>query len=173
MGEGFTQEEQTQFLADFLVNNFPDAKFNVEDIGGTAKSIYDTIAAYHSSNYEATPDFASVSPLIKDILSHPDQKVQEEMFNQYLGGLQKKATTRFMSIQDMLQPGENANKYIDPVLKTIGNALETTIDIKDPIALQALNFKDDKGNYRLPNDFELSQLVMNDKRYDSTSGAIS
>lgn len=173
MGEGFTQEEQTQFLADFLVNNFPDAKFNVEDIGGTAKSIYDTIAAYHASNYEATPDFASVSPLIKDILSHPDQKVQEEMFNQYLGGLQKKATTRFMSIQDMLQPGENANKYIDPVLKTIGNALETTIDIKDPIALQALNFKDDKGNYRLPNDFELSQLVMNDKRYDRTSGAIN
>lgn len=173
MGEGFTEEEQTRFLAEFLVNNYPEAQFNVEDIGGTAKTIYNTIAAYHSSNYDAAPDFSSVSPLIKDILSNPDQKVQEEMFNQYLGGIQKKATTRFMSIQDMLQPGENANKYVDPVLKAIGNALETTIDIKDPLALQALNFKDEKGNYRLPNDFELTQMVMNDKRYDGTSGAIN
>lgn len=173
MGEGFTEEEQTRFLAEFLVKNYPDAQFNVEDIGGTAKTIYNTIAAYHSSNYDAAPDFASVSPLIKNILSNPDQKVQEEMFNQYLTGLQKKATTRFMSIQDMLQPGENANKYVDPVLKAIGNALETTVDVKDSLVLQALNYKDDKGNFRLPNDFELTQMVMNDKRYDGTSGAIN
>ena len=172
-GEGFTAEEQTQFLADFLVKNFPDTKFNVEDIGGTAKTIYDTIAAYHRGNYEAAPDFATVAPLIKNILSHPDEKVQAEMFNQYSADLQKKSGSRFMAIQGMLQPGENADKYVSPVLKAIGDALETTIDTKDPLALQALNFKDDKGNYRLPNDYELSQMVMNDKRYDGTSAAIN
>ena len=172
-GEGFTTEEQTQFLADFLAQNYPDAKFNVDDVGGTAKTIYDTIASYHKGNYEATPDFATVAPLIKNILSHPDQKVQEEMFNQYVGDLQKKSSGRFMAIQGLLQPGESANKYVDPVLKAIGNALETTVDVKDSLVLQALNFKDDKGNYRLPNDFELNQMVMNDKRYDSTSTAIN
>ena len=72
-----------------------------------------------------------------------------------------------------MQPGENANKYVDPVLKAIGGALEATIDVKDPLALQALNFKDDKGNYRLPNDYELSQMVMNDSRFATTSGAIN
>jgi hypothetical protein len=172
-GEGFTEEEQTKFLADFLVDNFPEAKFNVENIGGTAKTVYDTIRAYHQGNYEAEPDFASVSPLIKDILSNPDQKVQEEMFTQYVTGLQKKVGTRFMAVQGLIQPGENANKYVDPVLKAIGNALETTVDTKDPLVLQALNFKDDKGNYRLPNDYELSQMVVNDKRYDGTSAAIN
>lgn len=173
MGEGFTAEEQTKFLADFLVQNYPDAKFNVDDIGGTAKTIYDSIAAYHAGNYEAKPDFATVAPLIKNILSNPDEKVQAEMFNQYAGDLQKKASTRFMSIQGMLQPGENASKYADPVIKAIGNALETTVDVKDGLVLQALNFKDDKGNYRLPNDFELNSMVMNDKRYDGTSTAIN
>lgn len=172
-GEGFTAEEQTKFLADFLVDNFPEANFNAEDIGGTAKTVYDTIRAYHQGNYEAEPDFASVSPLIKDILSNPDQKVQEEMFSQYVTGLQKKVGTRFMAVQGLIQPGENANKYVDPVLKAIGNALETTVDVKDPLVLQALNFKDDKGNYRLPNDYELSQMVVNDKRYDGTSAAIN
>jgi hypothetical protein len=173
MGEGFTAEEQTQFLADFLVKNYPDTKFNVNDLGGTAKTIYDTISAYNAGNYEAAPDFATVAPLIKNILSHPDEKVQAEMFNQYVGGLQKKAGTRFMSVQGLIQPGENANKYVDPVLKSIGNALETTVDIKDPLVLQALNYKDDKGNYRLPNDYELSQMVMSDKRYGTTSAAIN
>lgn len=173
MGMGFTEEEQTKFLADFLVQNYPTEKFNVDDIGGTAKTIYDTINAYHKGNYEPQPDFATVAPLIKNILANPDEGVQKEMFNQYVTGLQKKATTRFMSIQDLLQPGENASKYIDPMIKSIGAALETTVDTKDTLVLQALNFKDDKGNYRLPNDFELNQLVMNDKRFDSTSTAIN
>lgn len=172
-GEGFTAEEQTKFLADFLVSNFPEAQFNVDDLGGTAKTIYDTIASYHRGNYEPEPDFASVSPLIKNILSNPDEGVQKEMFNQYVEGLQKKASGRFMSVQGMLQPGENADKYINPILKSIGTALETTVDVKDPLAMKVLNFKDDKGNYRLPNDFELNDLVVNDKRYDGTSTAIN
>jgi len=172
-GLGFTEEEQTKFLADFLVDNFPEAQFTAEDLGGTAKTVYNAIKAYNQNNYEPEPDFASVSPLIKDILSNPDEKVQQEMFSQYVTGLQKKVGTRFMAVQGLIQPGENANKYVDPVLKAIGNALETTVDTKDPLVLQALNFKDDKGNYRLPNDLELTQMVVNDKRYDGTSTAIN
>jgi hypothetical protein len=172
-GQGFTEEEQTKFLADFLVSNYPQAQFNVEDLGGTAKTVYDTIVSYHKGNYEPEPDFATVSPLIKNILSNPDQEVQKEMFEQYVGDLQKKASGRFMAIQGSLQPGENASKYIDPLLKTIGNALEITVDTKDPLAIKVLNFKDEKGNYRLPNDFELNDLVVNDSRYDGTSKAIN
>ena len=172
-GEGFTTEEQTQFLATFLSENFPSAKWNVDDIGGAAKTIYDTVKSYHTGNYENAPDFATVSPLIKDILSNPDQKVQEEMFNQYLTGLQKKATGRFMSLKDLIQPGENANKYIDPVLKSLGTALETNVTVKDALAQQVLNFKGEDGVYRMPNDFELNQLVMKDKRFDGTSTAIN
>ena len=172
-GEGFTQEEQTKFLATFLADNFPEAQWNVDDIGGAAKTIYDTIKAYHIGNYEDAPDFPSVSPIIKNVLSNPDQKVQEEMFNQYLNGLQKKSTTRFMSLKDLIQPGENANKYIDPVLKTLSNGLETNITVKDELALKVLNFKGEDGAYRMPNDLELNQLMMNDKRFDGTSKAIN
>lgn len=172
-GEGFTTEEQTKFLATFLADNFPSAKWNVDDIGGAAKTIYDTVKSYHIGNYDDAPDFATVSPLIKDILSNPDQKVQEEMFNQYLTGLQKKATGRFMSLKDLIQPGENANKYIDPVLKSLSAGLETNITVKDELAQKVLNFKGEDGVYRMPNDLELNQLMNNDKRSDSTSRAIN
>ena len=172
-GEGFTSEEQSQFLADFLGNNFPEASWNVDDIGGTAKTVYDTIASYHRGNYDAVPDFASVSPLIKDILSTPDQGVQTELFNQYANSLQQKSSTRFMSLQNVIQPGEIATKYIAPLLKSFSTALESEIDVTDKIAIKALNFQDEKGNYRMPNEYEISQMIMQDSRYGKTSAAIN
>jgi len=39
--------------------------------------------------------------------------------------------------------------------------------------VRILNYKDDKGNYRLPNDFELSSLTMDDTRSGGTSRAIN
>ena len=39
------------------------------------------------------------------------------------------------------------------------------------LALSIFNFKDDKGNYRLPNDYEFSTLLMNDPRRARTSMA--
>jgi hypothetical protein len=172
-GEGFTAEEQTQFLADFLVENFPEASWNVDDIGGTAKTIYDTFKAYHVGNYDAAPDFATLSPIIKNMMSTPDEKVQNEIYSQYISGIQEKASSKFMALKNVIKPGETANKYIAPLLTELSNELETTIDIKDSLAIQMLNYKDDKGEYRMPNEFEKRQLVMNDKRYDSTSAAIN
>jgi hypothetical protein len=172
-GEGFTAEEQTEFLADFLVENFPEENWNVDDIGGSAKTIYNTIKAYHTGNYDAAPDFATVSPLIKNLLSNPDEKVQNELYDQYISEIQAKSGSRFMAIKNSLKPGETANKYVAPVLQTLSAGLETNIGIKDDLAIQVLNFKDESGEYRLPNEFELQNIIKSDKRYDSTSTAIN
>lgn len=172
-GEGFTGEEQTKFLADFLVENFPEASWNVDDIGGTAKTIYDTFKAYHVGNYDAAPDFATLSPIIKNMMSNPDEKVQNEIYSQYISGIQEKASGKFMSLKNVIKPGETANKYVAPLLEDLTNQLETNIDVKDSLAIQMLNYKDEKGEYRMPNEFEKRQLIMNDKRYDGTSTAIN
>jgi hypothetical protein len=172
-GEGFTGEEQTKFLADFLVENFPEASWNVDDIGGTAKTIYDTFKAYHVGNYDAAPDFATLSPIIKNMMSNPDEKVQNEIYSQYISGIQEKASGKFMSLKNVIKPGETATKYVAPLLEDLTNQLETNIDVKDSLAIQMLNYKDEKGEYRMPNEFEKRQLIMNDKRYEGTSAAIN
>lgn len=173
-GEGFTQEEQTQFLATFLTNNFPGTDFSkMEDIGGTAKTLYDAIRTIHEQNYDDAPDFAAVSTVIKNIMASPDEKVQSEMFRQYTDGVNKRANTRFMSLAEVVQPGENASQYVNPLLKSLSTALETQIGIKDPLAIKALNFKGEDGKYRLPNEFELNDMVINDSRYGGTSTAIN
>lgn len=173
-GEGFTADEQAQFLSTFLTSNFPDADFsNVENIGGAAKTLYDAISNAHEANYDDVPDFASVSGVIKNILSTPDDKIQAELFRQYTDKVNKRANTRFMSLTDVIQPGENASQYVNPILKSFSTALERQIDIKDPLAIKALNFKGDDGKYRLPNEFEIRDMVINDSRYGETSEAIN
>ena len=78
-----------------------------------------------------------------------------------------------MAIKNSLKPGETASKYVTPVLQTLSAGLETNIGIKDDLAVRVLNFKDESGEYRLPNEFEMQNIIKSDKRYDSTSAAIN
>ena len=78
-----------------------------------------------------------------------------------------------MSLTDDINAGNDAAPTIDKLITSVSQALETTVGIDDPIMLQILNYKDDKGAYRLPNDLELSKLLMNDPRMARTSRAVN
>lgn len=172
-GEGFTKEEQQQFLADFLVANNPDATWNVENLGGAAKSLYDGISAFHKSNYTKAPDLVTLSPLIKDVLSSADANAATEYLTQYKNTVRKQTASKYMGLAEYVNAGEDADKYVKPILEGISATLEKNITIDDPIAIKIFNFKDDKGVYRMPNALELNQLVTNDPGYGSTSRAIN
>lgn len=172
-GEGFTKEEQQQFLADFLVANNPDATWNVENIGGAAKSLYDTIDAFHKSNYTTTPDLVTLSSLIKDVLSNPDAKAATEVINQYQTKVRKQTASKYMSLAEDINAGENADTYVKPLLQTLSTALEKNFTIDDPFIVSILNFKDESGKYRVPNALELNNMIMNNKDYGKTSKAIN
>jgi hypothetical protein len=58
-------------------------------------------------------------------------------------------------------------------MESLTSALETKIGITDPLMIKLANFKDEKGVYRLPNEFEINQAVISDSRYGSTSRAIN
>jgi hypothetical protein len=172
-GEGFTAEEQKQFLTTFLSENYPDAQFNVDDVGGAAKTIYDSIVELHKANYSKPPKFAEVSGLIKNMIGTPDEKVQTELYTQYSNDIQSQALTRFNALGAVVKPGENANKYIAPVLKTLSEGLEKEVTIDSDIAKEIFNFKGEDGAYRLPNDFELNNYIKSRPEYGRTSMAIN
>jgi hypothetical protein len=172
-GEGFTPEEQKQFLTTFLSENFPDAQFNVDDVGGAAKTIYDSIVELHKANYSKPPQFSEVAGLIKNMIGTPDEKVQTELYTQYTNDIQANSLTRFNSLGAVIKPGENASKYIAPVLKTLSESLEKEVTIDSDIAKEVFNFKGEDGTYRLPNDFELLNYVKARPEYGRTSMAIN
>jgi len=172
-GEGFTGDEQKQFLATFLSENYPTAQFNVDDVGGSAKSIYDAIVETHKANFTTPPPFSAVSGLITQMIGTPDEKVQTELFNQYTADIQANAATRFNSLGSVLKPGENASKYIAPILANLSSVFEKEITIDSDIAKQVFNFKGEDGKYRMPNEFELSKFIKSRPEYGKTSTAIN
>jgi len=172
-GEGFTKEEQQQFLADFLVNNNPDATWNVDNIGGAAKTLYDGIKAFHKSNYSTAPDLATLSPLMKNVLSSADSNAANEYLTQYKNTVRKQTASKYMSIAEYINAGEDADKYVKPMLEGISALLERNFTIDDPFSVKVFNFKDDKGVYRMPNALELNQMVMDHPDYGKTATAVN
>jgi hypothetical protein len=172
-GEGFTADEQKQFLATFLSENYPTADFNVDDVGGSAKSIYDAIVETHKANFTTPPPFEAVSGLITQMIGTPDEKVQTELFNQYTADIQTNAVTRFNSLSSVIKPGENAAKYITPVLSTLSNILEKEVTADSDIAKRVFNFTGADGKFKMPNDFELLKFAKSLPDYGKTSTAIN
>lgn len=167
--EGFTAGEQEQFLADFLKSNFPKVNFTAENIGGAAKAIFDDLVNASKNNYAAVPSFDKISEIILSAIGSADENVAAEIIRKYKDDVRKETGKKFMSLAEDLAAGKDAKPIVQGLLTSVGNALETTIYEDDPLMKTILNFKDEKGNYRLPNELELFNLVDNDPRSAYTS----
>lgn len=171
-GQGFTAEEQAEFMADYLVANFPDVE-GAEDIGGAAKTIYDAIVKLDQDNYREVSNFAKVAPVIKEVIGSGKAEVAQEYLRQYTDKIRKETAQKYMAISQNLNEGENAADIAKPLIDEFSAMLETSIDIKDPLMTRVLNYQAPNGEYRLPNEFERSQLVMEDSRFARTSTAVN
>ena len=156
-----------------MVSNNPDTTWNVDNLGGTAKSLYDSISSFHKANYTKVPNLVTLGPLINDVLSATDPKVATELIKQYETGIRKQAAIKYMSLSEYVNAGEDADKYVKPLLEVFSTALEKNFTQDDPFVLQALNFKDEKGVYRMPNALELNQMVMNHPDFGKTAKAVN
>ena len=170
LGEGFTEKEQQQFLADYLVKNFDVA--TKENLGGIAKSLYDDIVRTNKNNYLSEPTLPEVASVLKQVLDAPDDAVANELLNNYKNQQRKVASTQYLGIQPFLLAGEDATTYTKPLVDFLTKASGRTINYDDPFIKKALNFKDEKGNYRLMNDLELRNSWMSDPRYGTSPAAI-
>lgn len=168
--EGFTKEEQQQFLANYLVKNFDVA--TSDGLGGQAKSLYDQIVGVHRNNLLTEPDLPAVAGVIKNVLSASDDKVASEILNQYFGQQRRIASTKFLGIQNNLIGGDDVMTYVKPMQDGLMKTFGRNVAADDKLIVSALNFKDDKGNYRPMNDLELDNLVMSDPRFATSPMAI-
>lgn len=170
-GEGFTEVEQQKFLANYLVKNYNMTSSDA--LGGTAKSLYDAIANTYAANYLDEPDFNVVSSVIKDVISSPDDKIATQKLETFLQEGRKVAAKQWLGLEKELLAGENIATYTSPLAKSLTKLYGRTVDINDPLIKQAINFKDDKGVYRMMNDVELNQAAEADPRFATSATAIN
>ena len=168
--EGFTEKEQKQFLANYLVKNHSIT--STDELGGTAKNIYDQIVATSKNNFLPEPDFNEVSSLIANIIGQGDDKVSNQMLADYKNQQRRVASKQYLGIQAELLAGEDAATYTKPIYNFLLKASGRNVSPDDKFIKNALNFKDDKGNYRLMNEFEMNQAWLNDPRSATAPGAI-
>ena len=171
-GEDFTAEEQAEFMADYLVANFPDIK-DAENLGGSAKVIYDSVVNLYKNNYQEVPNFSQVAPIIKDVIGSGKAEVGQEYLRQAQEKVRKQVSKQYMSIADSVAEGQNASEIINPLLDKASAAFEESVNINDPFMKMVLNYQASDGTYRLPNEYELTNLIMKDSRSKKTSGAIN
>ena len=172
-GEGFTAEEQTQFMANYLAVNFPTKQWNMDKIGGAAKTIYDAMVQASNNNLEKPPTFEEAAPIITKIIGTGNSQVASQLLGEYQSNVRSMTGKRFMSIAEDLAAGKDAKPLVDNLSNFFSEAFETYVGVDDPLMVRALNYVDDKGNYRLPNQFELTALATEDPRYATTSRAIN
>jgi len=170
-GQGFTEAEQKDFLAKYIVDNSPAGAFDAATIGGAAKSYYDLLSQSHTLNYEDTPKIETLAPIIKSLLSATDQGVIDEITKKYQTDVRTRVGTKFMGISEYVKSGGDAKTIIEPILQSLSANLESDITQKDKLAIKLLNFQGADGKFRLPNQYEIDQAILSDPRYGRTSMA--
>lgn len=168
--EGFTKEEQQQFLANYLVKNYDVA--TSDGLGGKAKSIYDQVVGVHRNNLLSEPDLPTVASVIKSVISATDDKVANETLGQYYNKQRRVAATKYLGIQNNLLAGDDVLTYVKPMQEALMKTFGRNVGVDDKLIIAALNFRDEKGNYRPMNDLELNELVMGDARFSTSPMAI-
>ena len=171
MDEGFTEKEQQKFLAEYLVKNYDMT--SSEELGGTAKSLYDAIVGTYAANYLDEPDFETVTGVIKNVLSSSDDKTATQQLETFLQQGRKIASKQWLGLEKELSAGENISTYTTPLAKSLTKLFGRTVNYDDPLIKKAINFKDEKGVYRMMNEIELSAAAESDPRYAVSSGAIN
>lgn len=170
-GRGFTENEQKDFLAQYIVDTSPKGAFDAATIGGAAKTYYDMLTNVHSANYEDVPNIAELTPVIKSLLAATDQGVIDETVKKYQTDVRTRIGTKFMGVSEYVKSGGDAKTIIDPLLKSLSTTLETNIDQNDKLAIKLLNFQGSDGKFRLPNQYEIDEAVKSDSRYLATSAS--
>jgi hypothetical protein len=170
-GEDFTTNEQQTFLANYIASNNPTGNFDPAKIGGLAKTLYDDLLNSHMSNYLDIPDVPSISKIITSIIGSSDKAVSDEILRKYKQEQRDKAAIKYMGIAEYLKQGKDAGDFIKPLIDRVSQFLESDITLADPLMTKLLNFQGEDKKYRLMNDYELEQALINDPRYGKTSRA--
>ena len=167
-GEGFTDAEQAQAMADYL-----GKQFNMQNLGGGAvKRVYDSIREIYRNNFLPEPTYQSVAGAIKDLLTTPDEATYTTKLATLQQGVRDKAIKFYPALAEDLRNGKNvsdtADVYRSLLARKWGMATEESLmnDAEANSLIQsALNFKDEKGNTRLMDINEFLVSAQQSKKF--------
>lgn len=153
--QGFTQEEQDQFLATFLKDNY---KITGEEQSGYVKNVITNIKNAYANNLLPEEDMEETIKFAAGLVGTADDTVANQKLDAKLQSIRNVAAKLNPGIADILAAGQDASSVVDPIVKSINTALGTNFTKNDPQIKKVINFNDGKTT-RVMNTSELNTFI--------------
>lgn len=168
-GQGFTNEEQANFLASYLSK---DMQITPET-GGAVKTLLDSLRDTYRNNGLQEPAFEAMMGTIKRLIGTGDATLAKQKLDEEKQKIRIIASKLNPGAADILNGGQDLNTITDQLVKTAEAATKKKYDANSPLIKQMLNFKDSKGNLRIASDWEILDIIRKSSDWDTSSNAIS
>lgn len=168
-GQGFTAEEQANFLANYLSKDYAITP----ETGGAVKAILDDLRATYANNGLQEPAFESSMNVIKRILGTGDAKMAQQILDTEKQKIRTIAAKLNPGAADILNSGQDLNSITDQYIKLAEAATKKKYDINNPLIKQMINFKDEKGNIRNATNFEVLDIIRGSADWMKSPDAIA
>lgn len=139
--QGFTQEEQDQFLAKFLKDNY---KITGKEQSGYVKNIISTIKTAYANNLLPEEDMDQMINFAAGLVGTGDDKIANQKLDVKLQSIRNIAAKLNPGVADILANGEDISSVVDPIVKTINSTLGTNFTKNDARLKQIINYNDGK-----------------------------
>lgn len=153
--QGFTQEEQDQFLATFLKDNY---KITGEEQAGYVKNVISTIKNAYASNLLPEEDMDQIINFAANLVGTADDKMANQKLDAKLQSIRNVAAKLNPGVADILANGQDMSTVVDPIVKTINATLGTNFTKDDARLKQVINYNDGK-TVRTMNASELQTFI--------------
>ena len=164
-GQGFTQEEQADFLAKYLQKNFKLKG----DVKGEVKNIYNQISTTAKNNLLAPPTFEEAQKDVLNVLGTGDAKIREQKLAEIQQKYRTKAKVQYPAWTEYLDAGSDLSTFAEDYASNFGQKLGRQVKIDEPLIKKVMNFKDDKGVYRPPSATEATIILQQDSEWATSS----
>ena len=141
-GQGFTQDEQQQFLAGFLKENY---NITGEEESGKAKILLDDLKRSYSDNLLPEPDLAEMIAFVGDAIGTSDAASYKQKVDAKLQEARTSAAKFYPGAADTLAAGQDIRStYAEPAAKAVNSYLNTNFKYNNPRIKELINFNDGK-----------------------------
>ena len=169
-GLGFTAEEQTNFLANYLEKRGVQI---TEETGGAAKTFLDELRNTYKNNGLSEPAFDKLANTVKDLIGTGDPELIKQKLEEAKQKIRNQAAKLNPGLADALANGEDIKDYADQYIKIANGITKKNYTMDNPLIKKMMNMKDEKGNYRPASDWEVYDIVRGSSDWDTSADAFN
>lgn len=163
-GQGFTQAEQDQFIAQFLKDNY---KITGEEQGGRVRTIIDDVKRVYRDNLLPEPSLQEITAFAADAIGTGDDATYKQKIDSKLAGVRSAAAQMYPGLAEQLASGTDVRTVAQPAAQTLSAYLGTQIAFNDKRINQVLNYNDGK-TVRAMNAAELQKFAESQPEFDTS-----